>query len=49
MSKLPDHYPRIEVIHTLEGNDCQCEHCHNELSVMGEKVSEQIDLIPMTV
>lgn len=47
--KLPDHYPRIEVIHTLEGDDCQCEHCHSELSVMGEKVSEQIDLIPMTV
>ncbi|MFT5611636.1 MAG: transposase [Polaribacter sp.] len=47
--KLPDHYPRIKVIHTLEGDECQCEHCGGELAVMGEKVSEQIDLIPMTV
>ena len=47
--KLPDHYPRIEVIHTLEGDECQCDHCGGELAVMGEKASEQIDLIPMTV
>ena len=47
--KLPDHYPRVEVIHTLEGDDCQCEHCEGELAVIGEKTSEQIDLLPMTV
>ena len=46
---LPDHYPRIEVFHTLESSDCQCDHCLGELTEMGEKISEQIDLIPMTV
>ena len=47
--KLPDHYPRVEVIHTLEGEHCQCEHCDGELAVIGEKTSEQIDLVPMSV
>ena len=47
--KLPDHFPRIKVIHVLEGDDCQCDHCESELTVIGEKSSEQIDLIPMTV
>ena len=47
--KLPDHYPRIEIIHTLEGDHCQCEHCDGELAVIGEKTSEQIDLVPMRV
>ena len=47
--KLPNHYPRIEVIHTLEGEDCQCDQCQGDLTVLGEKISEQIDLIPMTV
>ena len=47
--KLPNHYPRIEVIHTLEGEDCQCDQCQGDLTVLGEKISEQIDLIPLTV
>ena len=47
--KLPDHYPRIDVIHTLEESDCQCDHCQEELAEMGEKISEQIDLVPLTV
>ena len=41
--------PRIEIIHTLEGDHCQCEHCDGELAVIGEKTSEQIDLVPMSV
>lgn len=47
--KLPDHYPRIEVIHTLDENDCQCDHCQSPLNEMGEKVSEQIDIVPMSI
>ena len=47
--KLPDHFPRVKVIHILEGDDCRCDHCEGELAVIGEKTSEQIDLIPMTV
>ncbi|MCP3663820.1 MAG: IS66 family transposase, partial [Gammaproteobacteria bacterium] len=47
--KLPDHYPRVEIVHTLDESDCQCQHCQGELKAIGEKVSEQIDLVPMTV
>lgn len=47
--KLPDHYPRIDVVHVLEESDCHCDHCQGELAEMGEKVSEQIDLVPLTV
>ena len=46
---LPDHYPRIDVIHALDEPDCQCEHCQGALAEMGEKISEQIDLVPLTV
>ena len=47
--KLPDHFPRIEIIHVLDKADCQCDHCQAQLVEMGEKTSEQIELIPMTV
>ena len=47
--KLPDHYPRIDVVHVLEESDCHCDHCQGELTEMGEKTSEQIDLVPLTV
>ena len=47
--KLPDHFPRIEVIHTLGDTDCHCDHCQGQLEVMSEKTSEQLELIPLTV
>ena len=47
--KLPDHFPRIEVIHTLDEADCHCDHCQHQLEVMSEKTSEQLELIPLTV
>ncbi len=46
---LPDHLPRVEVIHELDENECTCDHCQSELKQIGQKVSEQIELIPMTV
>ena len=47
--KLPDHFLRIEVVHELDESECTCGHCQSQLIAMGEKASEQIELIPMTV
>jgi transposase len=41
---LPDHRPRIEHRHALE--DCTCGACGNALTVIGEDISEQLDIIP---
>ena len=46
---LPKNLPRIEIIHQLEGEACQCGECNTTLKAIGKKTSEQIDLIPMTV
>ena len=47
--KLPDHFPRIEVVHALEGDKCRCDHCQGQLQVMSHKTSEQLELVPMTI
>jgi transposase len=41
---LPEHLPRIEHRHALE--DCTCGACGNTLTVIGEDISEQLDIIP---
>ena len=46
---LPDHFPRVEVIHTLDEGECQCNHCHSQLHIIGEKASEQLDIVPATI
>ncbi len=46
---LPPELPRVEVVHALSGEACTCEACQAPLEVMGEKVSEQLDLIPARV
>ncbi|MGB1239573.1 MAG: hypothetical protein ACPG4U_15255, partial [Pseudomonadales bacterium] len=40
------HFPRIEVIHTLDESTCHCDHCQSKLAPMSEKFSEQIELNP---
>ena len=47
--KLPDHFPRIEVVHLLDDDDRHCDHCQGKLKEMGDKTSEQVELIPLTV
>lgn len=46
---LPASLPRVEVVHALSDNACACEHCKSPLEVIGEKVNEQLDLIPAQV
>ena len=43
---LPEELPRIEIIHDLEESEKVCAKGH-ALVPMGEKVSEQLDIIPM--
>ena len=33
---LPPELPRIDIVYTLEGNACQCEHCQSTMTVMSE-------------
>ncbi len=46
---LPPELPRVEIHYTLEGEACRCGHCSSELQPMGQKVSEQLDIIPAKV
>ena len=43
---LPEDLPRIDQVYDLADEDKVCEHGH-ALTPMGEKVSEQLDVIPM--
>ncbi|EAQ99168.1 IS66 family transposase [Congregibacter litoralis] len=46
---LPPDLPRINIVHTLEGEACQCEQCNSIMSPISERIYEQLDLIPATV
>lgn len=45
---LPDHLPRIEVVHDLEESEKVCA-CGATLSRIGEEVSEKLDIVPAKV
>ncbi|MBU0544223.1 MAG: IS66 family transposase [Proteobacteria bacterium] len=45
---LPEELPRVEVIHDIPEAEKTCQ-CGNELSRIGEEVSEQLDIIPAKV
>ena len=42
--RLPDHLPRIEHLH--EPASCTCGQCGNDLTKIGEDISEQLDVEP---
>ena len=46
---LPDTLPRVDVVHELDESACACGACQAPLEVIGQKVSEQLDLIPAQV
>jgi len=45
---IPDHLPRIEVIHDLTEEEKLCE-CGCQMSRIGEEVSEKLDIIPAKI
>jgi len=47
--KLPDDLPRIEIVHDLNEEDKVCPHDGHALQEIGEKSSEQLDIIPMQI
>ena len=44
---LPEHLPRIEVIHDLTEEDKRCS-CGCQMSRIGEEICEKLDIIPAT-
>lgn len=45
---LPTHLPRVDIVHELTTAERQCA-CGAEKVVIGEAISEQIDIVPMQV
>ena len=46
---LPEELPRLEVIHDLPDEDKVCPHDGHALKAIGDKVSEQLDIVPMRI
>ncbi|MDZ7768567.1 MAG: IS66 family transposase zinc-finger binding domain-containing protein [Woeseiaceae bacterium] len=46
---LPDHLPRVDVIHELAESERRCDHDGNLLNEIGEVVSEQLDIVPAKI
>ena len=46
---LPPELPRVEVLHELPEDERHCAEDGTELAVIGEEVSEQLDVIPAQV
>ncbi len=46
---LPAELPRIEVVHDLSDEDKVCPHDGYTLTFMSDKISEQLDIIPMQI
>ena len=46
---LPPELPRINIVHTLEGEACQCAQCNSVMKPISERVYEQLDMIPATL
>lgn len=46
---LPEELPRIEIIHDLSDADKICPHDGSTLKLIGDKTSEQLDIIPMQI
>ena len=47
--KLPGTLPRVDVIHELNGDDLICPHDGGVLNEIGEKTSEQLDIVPARI
>lgn len=46
---IPDHYPRVKVVHDLAEHEKVCPHDGATLECIGEDISEQLDIVPATV
>jgi transposase len=46
---IPDRYPRVDIVYDLPENEKVCPHDGTALNLIGEDVSEQLDIIPAKV
>ena len=46
---LPEHLPRIDVIHELPESERRCDHDGRTLTEIDEVISEQLDIVPATI
>jgi len=46
---LPPELPRVEIIHEVDVSDRCCSSCRDQMSIVSEKTSEQLDIIPAQV
>jgi transposase len=46
---LPDHLPRVDVVHELAEDERRCDHDGQLLVEIGEVISEQLDIIPAKI
>lgn len=46
---IPDHLPRIDVVHELPASERCCDHDGRPLAEIGEVVTEQLDIIPAKI
>jgi len=46
---LPPELPRVEVIHQLDEADCACKQCASTMTPIGQKISEQLDIVPAQI
>jgi len=46
---LPEHLPRVDIVHELPEAERRCPHDGTVLEAFAEEVSEQLDIIPATV
>ena len=46
---LPKAFPRVEIVHEIDGFGCQCGECKTALTPISEKVTEQLDIQPARV
>jgi transposase len=44
--KLPDHLPRIEIVHDLSDEQKRCPCCGNDRVCIGSETSEQLEYVP---
>ena len=47
--KLPEDLPRVEIVHDLSDDEKVCPHDGSSLKLIGERTSEQLDIIPMQI
>jgi len=46
---LPPELPRVEVVHPLDEADCACKQCASTMAPIGQKISEQLDIVPAQI